>query len=75
MRLNRRLECLPWWALRLGAGSEVKLRTGAMTERPHSSKDWQSRPIPQRSERHRYLPGHGTRTTECRDRRQRFRAA
>ena len=75
MRRNWRMEFLPWWALRRGAGGEGKLRTAGMTERrPHSSKDWQSRPTP-RSVSRRYLPGHRTRTTECRDRRQRYREA
>jgi hypothetical protein len=65
----------PWWALRVGSGIGVKLRNAVMKERQHSSKDWHNRPIRMGLPSHRYLPGHGPRTTDYRERRQRFRAA
>jgi len=74
MALNRGLAS-PWWALRMGSGIGVRLRNADIEERQESSKDWHARVIRVGSPRHRYLPGHGTRTTETRSRHHRFRAA
>jgi hypothetical protein len=65
----------PLWAVLVGSGIGVKLRHAVMKERQHSSRDWHNRPIRMGLPSHRYLPGHGTRTTDFHDRRHRFRAA
>ena len=65
MSRNSRLES-PWWALRIGVGIGVKLRKNALEERQQSSKKWHNRQIRVGSAPHRYVPGHGARTSDSR---------
>ena len=52
----------PWWALRIGSNIGANLRKSVLGGRRESPSDWRNRHVRLRL-RHRFLPGHGTRTT------------